>query len=319
MATAAAITVRGLTKEFNLGWKGLKVRAVDGLDLEVPTGTVFGLLGPNGSGKSTTIKTMLGLLRPTRGEVRVFGEEPGSLRARQQVGFLPESPYLYRFLTGVELVRFFGRLSGLEGRKLEERAEAALERVGLGDAAERRLSTYSKGMLQRVGLAQAIVNDPRLVILDEPTAGVDPIGAEAMAGVIQDLKREGKTVLLCSHHLGQAEALCDAVAILHRGRCLLQGRLEDLLEQRGLTELTVKGFDGERRPAVAEALQGCGLELVAEAPRYFRLEQLFLETVAGVTAGGEAGAGVKIGGEAGARAAGGGAAGRGRGQEGGGS
>ena len=213
-SAVAALELRGVVKDFSVGLRGLRLRAVDHLDLTVQAGQVYGLLGPNGSGKSTTIKIILGLLAPGAGESRIFGVPSGSVAARRDVGYLPESPYFYRHLSGRELVRFYGRMCGLGGPSLEARIADLLHTVGLSEAGDRRVGTYSKGMLQRIGLAQALVHDPRLLILDEPTAGVDPVGSAAITELILGLKARGKTVLITSHLLGQIEDICDRVAIL---------------------------------------------------------------------------------------------------------
>jgi ABC-2 type transport system ATP-binding protein len=200
-----AIEIHGLVKDFAVGLRGLRLRAVDHVTLAVRPGEVFGLLGPNGSGKSTTIKLLLGLLEPTAGGCAIFGVPSGRVEARRDVGYLPEAPNFYRFLTGRELVAFYGRMCGLASAALRERVDEVVALVGLAGAADRRVGTYSKGMLQRIGLAQALVHDPRLLILDEPTAGVDPVGSAEMANLILGLKARGKTVLITSHLLGQIE------------------------------------------------------------------------------------------------------------------
>ncbi len=231
--TAPAVELRGLVKDFPIGLRGVKLRAVDKLDLRVEAGQVFGLLGPNGSGKSTTIKIILGLLEPTQGSAAVFGLPPGEIASRVDVGYLPESPNFYRHLTGRELVRFYARICGLGGDSLAARVHEVVTLVGLNEASDRRVGTYSKGMLQRIGLAQALVHDPRLVILDEPTAGVDPIGSAEISELILQLKARGKTVLITSHLLGQIEEICDRVAILDRGRLMLEGAVSELVGAAG--------------------------------------------------------------------------------------
>lgn len=277
--SAPAVEMRGVTKDFPAGLRGLKVRAVDGLSLTVPANCVYGLLGPNGSGKSTSIKMLLGLVRPSAGECRVFGapgERPGT---RRQVGFLPESPFFPRHLTGRELVRFHGRLCGLRGPHLESRTDEVIGLAGLAGAAGRRLGTYSKGMLQRIGLAQALVHDPPLVVLDEPTAGVDPVGAEAIAAIVRALKDQGKTVLLCSHLLSQVERVCDRVAILHRGALVREGGLGDLLAEAGAESYVVEGLGEGGRARMEAAIAEAGGKLKrVEHPRR-GLDALFMEAV----------------------------------------
>jgi len=275
----AAIALRGLVKDFAVGLRGVKLRAVDGLDLEIAAGQVFGLLGPNGSGKSTTIKLILGLLPPTAGSCTIFGIASAQAAARREVGYLPEAPYFYRHLTGRELVRFYARLCGLGGATLAARIDEVIALVDLTAAADRRVGTYSKGMLQRIGLAQAIVHDPQLVILDEPTAGLDPMGTAAVSRLILELKRRGKTVLLTSHLLGQIEEVCDRVAILDRGRLVAEGAVADLVGRSDRQALIVEKLPPADLAALREwlATRGRTLESV-EAPRA-RLDQVFLERV----------------------------------------
>jgi ABC-2 type transport system ATP-binding protein len=209
-AAQPAVEIRGLTKDFPLNLGGVRLRAVDDLTLEIPRGCVHGLLGPNGSGKSTTIKMLLGLLRPTRGTCRVLGHDCDDATTRARIGYLPESPDFHRFLTGRELVRYYARLCGVAKTGREARIAEMLDWVGLSAAGDRRVGTYSKGMLQRVGLAQALVHDPEFVILDEPTAGVDPVGSAEIVALIRKLKQAGKTVLVTSHLLAQAEEIGDS-------------------------------------------------------------------------------------------------------------
>ena len=274
-----ALELRGLVKDFPVGLSGLKLRAVDHLDLSIAAGQVYGLLGPNGSGKSTTIKLLLGLAAPTAGECRVFGVSSARVEARRDVGYLPESPYFYRHLSGRELVRFYAKLCGLRGNALRERVEASVALVGMAEAADRRVGTYSKGMLQRIGLAQALVHDPRLLILDEPTAGVDPVGSAAMAELILDLKARGKTVLITSHLLGQIEDICDRVAILDRGRLILEGAVPDLVGRADRQALVVSALPPGELAELSAWLAARGRTLEAvETPRA-RLDRIFLQQV----------------------------------------
>ncbi len=280
VASVPALELRGLVKDFAIGLRGLKLRAVDHLDLKVEAGQVYGLLGPNGSGKSTTIKVLLGLLEPTAGEARVFGVASTRVEARRDVGYLPEAPYFYRHLSGRELVRFYGRMCGLGGSELEGRLADVLTLVDMSTAADRRVGTYSKGMLQRIGLAQALVHDPRLLILDEPTAGVDPVGSAAISAVILNLKSRGKTVLITSHLLGQIEDICDRVAILDRGKLILEGAVPELVGQADRQALVVDALPAAELAELRSwlAARGRTLESV-EMPRA-RLDRIFLDRVA---------------------------------------
>jgi ABC-2 type transport system ATP-binding protein len=275
----AAIQIEGLVKDYPVGIRGKRVRALDGLSLDVEANQIYGLLGPNGSGKSTTIKLLLGLLHPSGGAGRIFGMPAGSLAARQALGYLPESPHFYRYLSGRELLRYYARVSGVAKVSREARVSSVLEEVGLLGAADRRLSTYSKGMLQRIGLAQALVHNPNLLILDEPTAGVDPEGTAAIATIIRDLKARGKTILLSSHLLAQMENLCDRIAIINQGRLLCEGAVEDLLHQEGAESYLVEGLDASGRAAVEAGIAAAGGSLKGVSPARCGLEALFSQAI----------------------------------------
>jgi ABC-2 type transport system ATP-binding protein len=224
-----AVAVRGLTKIFKVPFKKERIVAVRDLDLSVEAGQVYGLLGPNGSGKSTTLKIILGLVSATRGSTEIFGRPSREVASRNAVGFLPENPYFYKYLTGAETLRFHGKLCGLSRTGLKTRVGELLELVGLTSARDRRLGGYSKGMLQRIGLAQALVQDPKLLVLDEPTAGVDPAGSREIRDLLLNLKRRGITVLLSSHLLAQVQEICDCVGILTHGVLVREGPLEKLV------------------------------------------------------------------------------------------
>ena len=277
---SAAVQTHLLRKEFGLGWFRGRVLALEGLEMEVKKGEVFGLLGPNGSGKSTAMKMILGLLRPTSGSAEVCGFRAGTIAARRQIGFLPENPYFPVFLSGAELVRYYGRLSGLGGAGLEKRVKELLELVRLGgEAGKRPLRTYSKGMLQRAGLAGALVGDPEILMLDEPTAGVDPAGSREIRDLILELKARGKTVIFSSHLLEQVEDVADRVIILHRGKKLREGRLEDLLTKKNEWEVKVQGLpEGDRQELLAW-LKKKGGQVVREGAPRERLEDYFLRSL----------------------------------------
>ncbi len=223
-----AIRTERLTKIYDLGW-GEKAVGIEDLTLEVEEGQIFGLVGPNGSGKTTTLKLLLGLIFPNSGTAEVLGQPLGSPRYKQRVGYLPEGPYFYEHLNGPELLAMYGGLFGLGGAKLAERIEDLLKLVGMWDRRDRRVVNYSRGMRQRVGVAQALINEPDLVFFDEPTAGLDPIGARDIREVILELRDRGKTVFLCSHLLKEMEPICDNIVVLDRGRKVIEGSVEDLL------------------------------------------------------------------------------------------
>ena len=274
-----AICIQNLTKDFAVGMRGMKLRAVDDLCLEVGDNEIFGLLGPNGSGKSTTIKIVLGLLEASTGTCEIYGRPSKLVEARRSVGFLPEAPYFYRYLTGRELVRYYARVCMVSRTEIDAAVDSVIKLVGMTEAADRRVGTYSKGMLQRIGLAQSMVHDPQLVILDEPTAGVDPLGSAAIAEIIRELKHRGKTILLSSHLLAQIEGLCDRVAILHRGKLVREGRVDDLVEEKDAESLIVHGLSAEGRVAVEAEIKAQGGCLArVEKPR-LSLDAYFLKKV----------------------------------------
>ena len=223
----AAIEIVGLTKTFSQ--RGGAVAALNGIDLTVGEGTVFGFLGPNGAGKTTTMHILLGFLEPSGGEARIFGEDSRGNVARRRIGYLPEHPQTYPFLTGRELLVMAGRLFGMGGAALRERAGRLLAEVGLAEAADRRIGTYSRGMMQRIGLAQALINDPDLVILDEPTSGLDPLARREIRRIIAALREAGKTVFFSSHELSEVERVCDQLAILSRGVVVVAGAAAELV------------------------------------------------------------------------------------------
>jgi ABC-2 type transport system ATP-binding protein len=270
-----------LTKVFRDLWLRVKVRAVWNLSFRVERGEVFGLLGPNGSGKTTTIKMLLGLLFPTRGRVAVLGRSPRDVRVKAQIGYMPEESNLYRFLNAEETLDFYGRLFNFGGAERRRRTDALLDLVGLRKERRRALSEYSKGMARRIGLAQALVNDPELLILDEPTAGLDPIGTREFKDLILELRRRGKTVLLCSHLLADVEDVCDRIGILYGGALQAEGAVAELLQRRHETQITATGILGEAaagRVEQAIRAEAPGAQVRFEAPRE-RLEVLFLKIV----------------------------------------
>jgi ABC-2 type transport system ATP-binding protein len=275
-----AVTVTGLTKVFKSGLTKRAFVAVRDLSLTVKAGEVYGLIGPNGSGKSTTMKVILGLLAPTAGETRIFGRDSKEVTSRSEVGFLPENPYFYKHLTGLETLLFYGRLCGLSGARLKERAAEMLALTDLEDAAGRRVGGFSKGMLQRLGLAQALIHEPRLVVLDEPTAGVDPAGSRKIRDLILSFRERGLTVLVTSHLLEQMQEVCDRVGIMAHGVMVKEGRLEDLIAVENQTELVLENVDEALLGRIRElvAASGDGARVVRTGSPRTTLERLFLES-----------------------------------------
>src|SRR5918911_1335090 len=238
-----AVHTENLTKVYKDFWGRDKVRALDDLNLTIHRGEVFGLLGPNGSGKSTTIKLLLGLIFPSRGTASVLGSAAGSTTINEKIGFLPEESYLYRFLNGEETLKFYGRLFKIPSKELKTRVPALLDTVGLDQKSrKRKLREYSKGMARRIGLAQALINNPDLILLDEPTTGLDPIGTREMKDLILSLKAQGKTVLLCSHLLADVQDVCDRITILFKGRMMELGHVRDLLQVKDVTQVQARGL-----------------------------------------------------------------------------
>ncbi len=268
-----------LTKIFRDFWLRNKVSAVADLDLDILPHEVFGLLGPNGSGKSTTLKMILGLLFPTRGRVTVFGRKASDVQVKSRIGFLPEESYLYPFLDAYETLDFYGRLFHQNRAQRRRRIEMLLDMVGLTSVAYRRVGEYSKGMQRRIGLAQALINDPDLLILDEPTSGMDPIGTRQIKDLIRTLAERGKTVLLSSHLLADVEDVCDRVCILYGGRSRQMGSVGDLLSRQGLTELTTDHLDEATLAKVQEVLSKSNREILKVSAPRDKLETLFLRIV----------------------------------------
>jgi ABC-2 type transport system ATP-binding protein len=254
------------------------VHAVKDLNLEIYKGEVFGLLGPNGSGKTTTIKLMLGLLFPTTGQIRIMDEPAGSSEVHQRIGYLPEESYLYRFLNADEILNFYGKLFGIPKDKRLKKIDELIERVGLSKSRKRPLKSYSKGMMRRIGIAQALINEPEFIILDEPTSGLDPIGSREVKDLILKLKLEGKTVLLCSHLLSDVEDVCDRISIMYEGKMECLGKVSDLLSVSETREITIPENQADFIQQMVKSAHSQGISLEVKHPRR-KLEDLFMEIV----------------------------------------
>jgi ABC-2 type transport system ATP-binding protein len=273
------IETRNLSKVYRDFWGRRKVAALKSLDIEVRKGEIFGLLGPNGSGKSTTIKLILGLLFPTSGRVLVFDQDATETRKNERIGYLPEESYLYKFLTTDETLDFYGRLFDLSAAERKRRIEELVTMVGLQGARHRQLREYSKGMTRRVGLAQALINDPDLILLDEPTTGLDPIGTRDMKDLILSLRDQGKTILLCSHQLSDVQDVCDRVAILHQGELKELGRVDELLKVQDVTEVHARGLSEAAKTEIAEVIRRHGGTVESIDNPTTTMEDLFLDIV----------------------------------------
>ncbi|MGY8749004.1 MAG: ABC transporter ATP-binding protein [Pirellulales bacterium] len=273
------IETQNLTKVYRDFWGRQKVRALNALDLEVRKGEIFGLLGPNGSGKSTTIKLLLGLLFPTSGRALVFGQNSTEVTKNERIGYLPEESYLYKFLTAEETLDFYGRLFDMPAKIRKERTAELIEQVGLTYAKRRQLKEYSKGMTRRIGLAQALINDPDLILLDEPTSGLDPLGTRDMKDMILKLRDQGKTIVMCSHLLADVQDVCDRIAILYQGDLKELGRVDSLLKVSEETQIKVKGLPKIAEAEILEVIKKHGGDLISVENPTSTLEDLFLGIV----------------------------------------
>lgn len=279
MDNESVIQISNLTKIYRDFWGRKKVRALNSLSLEVKKGEIFGLLGPNGSGKTTTLKLLLGLLFPSEGEIKVLGEPASNVEKNERIGYLPEESYLYRFLNAEETLDFYGRLFKISAKERRERAAELIEKVGLGHAKRRQLKEYSKGMTRRIGLAQALINNPDLVMLDEPTSGLDPLGTDDMKRMIVELKEQGKTVLMCSHLLADVQDVCDRIAILYGGELKVMGRVDDLLKEQEETQILTSRLSDDAIKEIEQVVAKHNGKVDAIDHPTATLESLFLKTV----------------------------------------
>lgn len=273
------IETRNLSKTYRDFWGRQKVRALKPLDLSIHRGEIFGLLGPNGSGKSTTIKLLLGLLFPTSGRAIVLGRDATEVKKNERIGYLPEETYLYKFLNAEETLDFYGRLFDMPASVRKQRTESLIEMVGLGHAKRRQMREYSKGMARRLGLAQALINDPELILLDEPTSGLDPIGTREMKDLILKLKAEGKTILMCSHLLADVQDVCDRIAILHQGELKELGRVDALLKMRDVTQIRATGLSDACKTEIRQVIDRHNGKFMGMETPTTTLEELFLSIV----------------------------------------
>ncbi len=275
-----AIKTEDLTKTYKSFWCRSKVLALDRLSIDVQMGEIFGLLGPNGSGKTTTLKLLLGLIFPSRGKAYVLGKSTNDVVVKNRIGFLPEESCFYRFLNADEILDFYGRLFKIPGKERKLRINRLVERVGLGFARKRPLRQYSKGMLRRIGIAQALINDPDLIILDEPTSGLDPIGIRDTKDMIVELRDRGKTVLLCSHLLTDVQDICDRVAILDKGKLQISGTIDELLSRKDVVEILIQNISNEALIDVERFIKEKHGDVVSINNSSSTLEELFLKTYA---------------------------------------
>ncbi len=273
------IETRGLSKIYRDFWGRKKVHALKNLDIEVRKGEIFGLLGPNGSGKSTTIKLVLGLLFPTAGRAFVFGKEATDVSKNERIGYLPEESYLYKFLNAEETLDFYGRLFDMPPEVRRARTEKLIRLVGLQRARRRQLREYSKGMTRRIGLAQSLINEPDLLVLDEPTTGLDPIGSREMKDLILKLREAGKTILMCSHQLADVQDVCDRIAILHQGELKELGRVDSLLKVQDVTEIHAKGLSEEAKKEIETIIAKHNGQMMSMGNPTTTMEELFLDIV----------------------------------------
>ncbi len=280
MQSDVIIETRNLTKVYRDFWGRQKVQALKALDLEIRPGEIFGLLGPNGSGKTTTMKLLLGLLFPTSGKALLFGKDATDVSKNERIGYLPEESYLYRFLNAEETLDFYGRLFNMSSKVRRQRVAHLINLVGLDSAKRRQLKEYSKGMTRRIGLAQALINDPDLILLDEPTSGLDPIGTRNMKDLILDLRKQGKTIVMCSHLLADVQDVCDRIGILYQGELQELGRVDSLLEMQDVTEFRASGLNKEAEAEIQQVVEKHQGKLLAMGHPTSTLEELFLNIIA---------------------------------------
>ena len=272
-----AIRTEDLTKAYKSFWGRRKILALDKLNIAIQKGEIFGLLGPNGSGKTTTLKLLLGLITPTDGRAYVLGKSTNDVAIKSKIGFLPEESCFYRFLNADETLDFYGQLFRIPGKERKLRINRLVEQAGLEFARKRPLRQYSKGMLRRIGIAQALINDPDLVILDEPTSGLDPIGTRETKDIILALKERGKTVLLCSHLLSDVQDICDRVAILDKGKLQLAGTIDELLSSKNVVEVLIRNLPDEAIIEVETFIKEKKGEVISIKNSSGTLEDLFLK------------------------------------------
>lgn len=275
----SAVRTEGLTKVYKDFWRRKSVSALTNLNLNIERGEIFGLLGPNGSGKTTTVKLLLGLLFPTSGKSWLLGYSSVDLKVKSKIGFLPEESYLYKFLNAEEILDFYGKLFDIPKTERRSRIDKLIHDVGLNPYRKRPLSQYSKGMLRRIGLAQAIINDPDLVILDEPTSGLDPIASREIKDLILDFKRQGKTIVLCSHLLADVQNICDRIAILNKGVLQVMGNVRELLSQKDVIEFVVKNLSDNDIQAVETFIKSRSGDVLSINHPVSTLEELFLTII----------------------------------------
>ncbi len=275
-----AIKTENLTKAYRSFWRRKKILALDKLNIDIKKGEIFGLLGPNGSGKTTTLKLLLGLILPTEGRAFVLGKTTNDVAVKNRIGFLPEESCFYRFLNADEILDFYGQLFRISRKERKARIDRLVEQVGLGFARKRPLRQYSKGMLRRIGIAQALINDPDLIILDEPTSGLDPIGTRETKDIILALKEQGKTVLLCSHLLSDVQDICDRVAILDKGKLQISGTIDELLSSKDVVEILIRNLSDEAIIEVETFIKEKHGEVISVKNSSDTLEGLFLKIYA---------------------------------------
>ncbi len=280
MKSDVVIETRNLSKVYRDFWGRPKVRALKALDLKVHKGEIFGLLGPNGSGKTTTMKLLLGLLFPSEGDALIFGEPTQNVAKNERIGYLPEESYLYKFLNAEETLHFYGRLFKMSRAERYKRVDRLIDLVGLSGAKHRQLREYSKGMQRRIGLAQALINDPELILLDEPTSGLDPLGTAQIKDLIRDLRdTQGKTIVLSGHLLADMQDICDRIAILHRGELKELGKVSDLLTVQDVTQIKTKNLPPAAIDEITQVIARHGAQLMAVDHPTTTLEELFLRIV----------------------------------------
>lgn len=273
------IKIKNVSKHYKNVMGQRYFKAIDDFSLEIEKGEIFGLLGPNGSGKTSLLKLLLGLIFPTKGKISVLGKSPRDVRSKVKIGYLPEHPYFYDFLNPVELLDFYGSLFGIDSRTKKEKIPFLLQKAGLRGFEKMRIRNFSKGMLQRIGLAISLINDPELLFLDEPTLGLDPIGTVEIQKFLRELNSEGKTIFLCSHLLGQVQDSCDRIAVIHKGKLIKTGRLEELLTVKDELAVVVRGMGDNEKERLRSFVKQSGSEVLSMKSRKESLKDLFIKII----------------------------------------
>lgn len=279
IANDYVVEINNLTKVYRKMFSTQEIKAVDNLSFYIRRGEVCGFLGPNGAGKTTTIMLLMGFLKPTSGTISLLGQKPTNVRVKERIGFLPEESYFYKFFNADEILDYYGSLFRMDAKVKRRRINELIEIVGLKEARKRRIREYSKGMQRRIGIAQALINDPEFIILDEPTSGLDPIGTRQVKDLIKNLKQAGKTILMSSHLLADVQGVCDRIILLHQGKLIVEGPTQEILSKKGCIRIEVQDTNGRARKQICEFAERNGLKITSVGVSNITLEEFFVKSI----------------------------------------